>query len=158
MRTNLYRLPSEEALTDAKLNEFIMRHSGECAFRYNRLQEAYETDYPILHEPPKPRWKPDNRIMVNFAKYIVDTMNGFFIGNPIKLLVDGGNEAVEKYVEFLDQYNDQDDNNAELSKICSIFGKGYEMYYVDENGNIGITYLSPLDAFTTITNRPRRDV
>ena len=57
------------------------------------------------------------------------------------------NKAVEKYVDFLDQYNDQDDNNAELSKICSIFGKGYEMYYVDENGNIGITYLSPLDAF-----------
>lgn len=27
------------------------------------------------------------------------------------------------------------------------FGKGYEMYYVDENGNIGIAYLSPLDAF-----------
>lgn len=147
MRTNLYRLPSEETLTDAKLNEFIMRHSGECAFRYSMLQEAYETDYPILHEPLKPKWKPDNRIMVNFAKYIVDTMNGFFIGHPIKLQVDDGNEAVEKYVDFLDQYNDQDDNNAELSKICSIFGKGYEMYYVDENGNIGITYLSPLDAF-----------
>ena len=88
MQTNLYRLPSEETLTDAKLNEFIMRHSGECAFRYSRLQEAYETDYPILHEPLKPKWKPDNRIMVNFAKYIVDTMNGFFIGHPIKLLVD----------------------------------------------------------------------
>ena len=82
MRTNLYRLPSEETLTDAKLNEFIMRHSGECAFRYSRLQEAYETEYPILHEPLKPKWKPDNRIMVNFAKYIVDTMNGFFIGHP----------------------------------------------------------------------------
>lgn len=123
MRTNLYRLPSEETLTDAKLNEFIMRHSGECAFRYSMLQEAYETDYPILHEPLKPKWKPDNRIMVNFAKYIVDTMNGFFIGHPIKLQVDDGNEAVEKYVDFLDQYNDQDDNNAELSKICSIFGK-----------------------------------
>lgn len=147
MWTNLYRLPSEETLTDAKLNEFIIRHSGECAFRYSRLQEAYETEYPILHEPLKPKWKPDNRIMVNFAKYIVDTMNGFFIGHPIKLQVDDGNEAVEKYVDFLDQYNDQDDNNAELSKICSIFGKGYEMYYVDENGNIGITYLSPLDAF-----------
>ena len=128
MRTNLYRLPSEETLTDAKLNEFIMRHSGECAFRYSMLQEAYETDYPILHEPLKPKWKPDNRIMVNFAKYIVDTMNGFFIGHPIKLQVDDGNEAVEKYVDFLDQYNDQDDNNAELSKICSIFGKGGQLW------------------------------
>ena len=38
--------------------------------------------------------------------------------------VDNGNEAVAKYVEFLDQYNAQDDNNAELSKISSIFGMG----------------------------------
>ena len=84
---------------------------------------------------------------MNFAKYIVDTMNGFFIGNPIKLNVDDGNETIKRYVELLDQYNDQDDNNAELSKICSIYGHGYEMYYVDELGNIGITYLDPREAF-----------
>ena len=84
---------------------------------------------------------------MNFAKYIVDTMNGFFIGNSIKLNVDDGNETIKRYVELLDQYNDQDDNNAELSKICSIYGHGYEMYYVDEIGNIGITYLDPREAF-----------
>lgn len=144
---NLYRLPSEEELTDHKLNEFIARHAAECTFRYKRLQDAYETEYPIFLEPAKPMWKPDNRIAVNFAKYIVDTMNGFFIGHPIKLQVDDDDEAVKNYVELLDQYNDQDDNNAELSKICSIFGKGYEMYYVDEESNICITYLSPMDAF-----------
>lgn len=144
---NIYRLPAEEELSDAKLSIFIARHAAECTFRYEHLKDAYNTDYRILHGSPKPKWKPDNRIAVNFAKYIVDTMNGFFIGNPIKLAVDEGNDAVNKYVEFLDQYNDQDDNNAELSKICSIYGKGYEMYYVDELGNIGITYLSPLDAF-----------
>lgn len=143
----MYRLASDEELTDAKLGEFLRRHNAERMFRYKRLLDAYKTDYPILHEPNKPKWKPDNRIAVNFAKYIVDTMNGFFIGNPIKLIVDEGNDNVEKYMEFLDQYNDQDDNNAELSKICSIFGKGYEMYYVDQLGNIGITYLSPMDAF-----------
>lgn len=147
MENNLYRLPAEEELTDGKLSEFIAQHDKECTVRYEKLREAYETDFPIFHMPAKPKYKPDNRIAVNFAKYIVDTMNGFFIGNPIKLTVDDGNEAVKKYVELLDQYNDQDDNNAELSKICSIYGRGYEMYYVDELGNIGITYLSPMDAF-----------
>ena len=143
----MYRLPADEELTDDKLCQFLQQHAVEATFRYKRLMNAYKTDYQILYEPDKPKWKPDNRIAVNFAKYIVDTMNGFFIGHPIKIAVDEGNEEVEKYVEFLDQYNDQDDNNAELSKICSIFGKGYEMYYVDEIGNIGITYLSPTDAF-----------
>lgn len=143
----LYRLPAEEELTDGRLAEFIAKHAAECAFRYENLGRAYETDFPIFHEPKKPKYKPDNRIAVNFAKYIVDTMNGFFIGNPIKLTVDDENETIKKYVELLDQYNDQDDNNAELSKICSIYGHGYEMYYVDELGNIGITYLDPREAF-----------
>ena len=144
----LFRLPSEEDLTDNKLNEFIAKHNAECAFRFKHLKDAYETDYQIFHQKPKPDYKPDNRIAVNFAKYMVDTFNGYFIGNPIKISVDGdaaGN--IKKYVELLDQYNDQDDNNAELSKICCIYGKGYEMYYVDELGNIGITYLTPFDAF-----------
>lgn len=147
MRKEIYRISSDEELTDAKLSQFIMRHAAEVTFRYKPLEDAYQTDYPIFHEKPKPEWKPDNRIAVNFAKYIVDTMNGYFIGNPIKIIVDDGEEAIEDYVEFLDQYNDQDDNNAELSKICSIFGKGYEMYYNDDAGNVGIVYLDPMEAF-----------
>lgn len=147
MRKEIYRISPDEELTDAKLSRFIARHAAESTFRYKQLQDAYETDFPIFHENPKPEWKPDNRIAVNFAKYIVDTMNGYFIGNPIKIIVDDGEEAIEDYVEFLDQYNDQDDNNAELSKICSIFGKGYEMYYNDDAGNVGIVYLDPMEAF-----------
>lgn len=147
MRKEIYRISPDEELTDAKLSRFIARHAAESTFRYKQLQDAYETDFPIFHEKPKPEWKPDNRIAVNFAKYIVDTMNGYFIGNPIKITVDGGEETIEKYIEFLDQYNDQDDNNAELSKICSIYGKGYEMYYNDEEGNVGIIYLDPTEAF-----------
>lgn len=147
MRKEIYRISPDEELTDAKLSRFIARHAAESMFRYKQLQDAYETDFPIFQKKPKPEWKPDNRIAVNFAKYIVDTMNGYFIGNPIKIIVDGGEETIEKYIEFLDQYNDQDDNNAELSKICSIYGKGYEMYYNDEDGNVGIIYLDPTEAF-----------
>lgn len=36
----LFRLPSEEKLTDDKLNEFITKHSAECAFRFKRLKDA----------------------------------------------------------------------------------------------------------------------
>lgn len=78
----LFRLPSEEELTDNKLNEFIAKHNAECAFRFKHLKDAYETDYQIFHQKPKPDYKPDNRIAVNFAKYMVDTFNGYFIGNP----------------------------------------------------------------------------
>lgn len=153
----MFRLPSDEELTPEKLGKFLWKHNAEIAFRYQRLFNAYMTDYPIFRQVPKPDWKPDNRIAVNFAKYIVDTMNGFFIGIPIKITSE--DEKVNNYVEMLDQYNDQDDNNSELSKLCDIFGKGYEMYYTDDEANICITYVSPMDAFMiyddSVLERPR---
>lgn len=153
----MFRLSNDEELDIQTLSEFISDHDYWVAKRYKPLMDAYMNKYPIFYMPPKPEFKPDKRIAVNFAKYITDTMNGFFLGIPIK--VGSDDPSVAEYVEFLDQYNDQDDNNSELSKICSIYGKGYEMYYVDELGNIGITYLSPEEAFMiyddSILERPR---
>lgn len=141
----MFRLPSDTVMTPELLSEYIEKHKRIVSSRYIKLKKAYENDYDIFHQEDKAKYKPDNRISVNFAKYITDTFNGFFIGNPVKIMSDSAD--VNEYIQYLDSYNDQDDNNAELSKICSIYGKGYEMYFVDEEGNIGITYLDPTEAF-----------
>ena len=141
----MFRLPREVDLTTEILDDFIAKHKREVTQKYKPLYDAYTSDHAILHQKPKPAYKPDNRIVVNFPKYIVDTMNGFFIGNPIKITAE--DDAVSDFVEYIDRYNGQDDNNSELSKLCSIFGKAYEMYFVDEDGELCITYLSPMDAF-----------
>lgn len=141
----MYRIPKDTEMTLTLLAQFLDEHRREVGDRYQKLLDAYMSDHDILHGPAKEKYKPDNRIVVNFPKYIVDTMNGFFIGNPVKTVAD--DQKVSEYVEYLDQYNDQDDNNAELSKTCSIFGKGYEMYFTDEEAELCITYLSPIEAF-----------
>ena len=141
----MFRLARDTEMTLTLLSEFLTKHAHEVKNRYEPLYNAYTSDHEILHDPAKPKYKPDNRVVVNFPKYIVDTMNGFFIGNPIKIIAE--DEAVADYVEYLDRYNDQDDNNAELAKICSIYGKGHEMYYTDEESELCITYLDPKEAF-----------
>lgn len=145
MMGGVFVIPDGTELTGELLMDYINCHSQLVESKYKQLKKAYENDYEILHIPKKPDYKPDNRIPVNFARYIVDTMNGFFMGIPVKVTSDV--PAAGNYVNLLDQYNDQDDNNAELSKICDIYGHGYEMYYVDEEGEIGITYLSPMEGF-----------
>ena len=82
----LFRLPSEEELTDNKLNEFIAKHNAECAFRFKHLKDAYETDYQIFHQKPKPNYKPDNRIAVNFAKYMVIHLTDILSGIQLRYL------------------------------------------------------------------------
>lgn len=152
----MFILPKDTEITLDLLQEFIDEHKQEVANRFQKLKDAYESKHDILSAAKKPKYKPDNRIVVNFPKYIVDTLNGFFIGNPIKSVAD--DKAVSDYVEHLDQYNDQDDNNAELSKLCDIFGKGYEVYYTDEEAELCITYCSPMEAFMifddSIAQRP----
>lgn len=152
----MFRLPKGTEITLELLQEFIDEHKREVESRHKKLQAAYESDHDILHLPKKAKYKPDNRIVVNFPKYIVDTFNGFFIGNPVKTVAE--DDAVAEFVEHIERYNDQDDNNSELSKICSIHGKGFEMYYTDEETELCITHLSPLEAFMiyddSIVERP----
>ena len=152
----MIRIPKESEMTLSLLQELLAEHRQEAEKRYKRLSDYYIGKHDILTAKAKPQYKPDNRIVVNFPKYIVDTFNGFFIGNPIKVVAK--DEAVSDFVEYIEKYNDQDNNNSELSKICSIYGKGYEMYYTDEDSELCITYLSPREAFMiydeSIVERP----
>lgn len=141
----IFKMSAKKALNEKTLSEFINKHAVYAAANLDPLKKAYETKYAILEQPPKPKYKPDNRIAVNFAKYITDTFGGFFMGIPVKTF--SSDEKVSEYIQYVEKYNDQDDNNAELSKLCDIYGRGYEVYYVDEAGEIGITYLSPREAF-----------
>ena len=145
MSNIVFKVKAGTVMTPMLLAEYIGKHKQLVNNKYEKLQNAYENKYDIYEQEKKPDWKPDNRISVNFAKYIVDTFNGFFCGIPIK--TDSDNEKTAAYLEFLDQYNDQDNGNAELSKIIDIHGAGHEMYYVDSEGEIGIIYLSPMESF-----------
>lgn len=137
------------------IQETIAEHK-EYIEGYKELQDFYLGNHAILKQTAKAQYKPDNRLVVNFAKYIVDTFNGYFIGNPVSMFHE--NKTVNDYLAYVDGYNDQADNNAELSKICSIYGHGFELVFNDENSEIGITYMTPIDGFViydnTIQNKP----
>lgn len=144
-RDSAFRMSPDSELTEIRLSEFIDKHRKLVQNRYIKLKNAYENDYAIYHQKAKEEFKPDNRIGINFAKYITDTMNGYFLGNPIKIDCDDSKTA--DFVNTLNLYNDQDDNNAELSKLADIFGCAYEIYFLDKSGHIGITYVSPIESF-----------
>lgn len=141
----IFRIADDEVLTAPLLAEYIRQHDLLVQSHYKYLDDAYQTDYSIFHQAKKEAYKPDNRLATNFAKYIVDTMNGFFCGIPIK--VTSTDERINEFLQRYDRYNSMDDQNAEIAKTCDIFGSAYEMYYVDEMGEVASTVLSPMNAF-----------
>lgn len=140
----MVRLPKDTELTTELLQKLLDEHKQE-AVTFQQRQDEYESKHEILELPRKPNHKPDNRIVVNFCKYIVDTFNGFFIGIPVKTT--SKNTKAAEFADEIDSYNDQDNKNAELSKIMSIHGKAYEMYFTDEDSELCTAYLSPVEAF-----------
>lgn len=144
-----YTMDADTEFSNKLIHELILEHKKHIR-EYQELQDMYWGNHKIFRQPHKEKYKPDNRLMVNFAKYIVDTFNGYFIGNPVSMTHE--KEEVNNYLAFLDGYNDQADGNAELSKICSIYGNGYELVFNDENSEIGITYMTPIEGFVIYDN------
>lgn len=152
---DLFILPKNTEMTPEILQGFIDSHKARLP-RYNRLKALYESQAPILSLPEKAEYKPDNRLVVNYAKYITDTFNGYFIGIPIK--VSHEDATISDAINAFMVINDMADNDAELSKMMSIYGHAYELVYQDEETNTRCIYNSPLDMFViydnTIEQRP----
>ncbi|REC31338.1 phage portal protein [Enterococcus pseudoavium] len=146
--------PSKE-IDSALLAYYISKHKTEIG-RYEMLWKMYRGRHAIVDAKEKDSYKPDNRIVVNFARYVVETFNGYFMGKPVT--VSHEDPELSKQVNRLMKLNDQDDNNAELSKLVRIYGRAYEFLYQNENTETCITYNSPLDMFMvyddTIAQRP----
>lgn len=151
-----YIIDKEDVIDDDLLETFIMKHKSMVKNRFEPLLAMYQGQHDVLHQVPKPLNKPDNRIVMNFAKYIVDTLNGYFLGIPIKINHDS-EKFTEKLVDVAD-FNNLDDEQYELAKDMSIFGVGYEMLYMDENAKENIMHLNPLECFVIRDNSIRKRI
>lgn len=145
----------EEELTHEQLMEYITEHQGQVP-RYDELWKQYTSRPPILELPDKEEYKPDNRLVANFGKYIVDTFNGYFTGIPVK--VSHEKENVNEAINYFWRYNDMDDTFAELSKITSIYGVSYLYVWQDEEARTRVTYNNPFDMFVVYDNTVARNI
>lgn len=140
--------PRDLDITAEAVQDFIRLHDN---YRLPRLLESH---YMYLGEHEiKVRGinqngicgMPDNRLTVNFPRYIVDTFNGYFIGIPPK--VSNKDIEITKSIQNFVNESDLNDKFAELSKITSIYGHGYAYIYQSAEGTTQMTYNSPLDMF-----------
>ena len=149
-------IDKDDPLNLESLEGFINAHKNLVIKRYNPLLNMYQGKHNILFNEPKPLNKPDNKVVMNFAKYIVDTLNGYFLGIPIKINHDS-EDYINKLTDVAD-YNNIDDEQYELAKDMSIFGVGYEMLYLDEEAVENILHVSPLETFVIRDNSIRKKI
>lgn len=149
----MFRYDRDTELTGEALKEFIALHEVD-KLRYQELLNQYLSRPPIVDRPAKEEdWKPDNRLVANYGKYIVDTFNGFFNGIPMRAShkEDNLNEVIQ---DFWNR-NSIDNVMNELAKTTSIYGRGYLFLYQDENAETNVAYNDPFDMFVIYSDEIR---
>ena len=125
----IYTLPKDTKITAQVIKDAI-DYNEKRRPRFDLLDKYYIGDQAITHRE-KPDILRNNRVMVNHAKYIVDTNVGYLLGNPVDYQVTDGIDIEP----LLDIYKKQtmNDIDSEIAKDCAIFGMQYEYVYADEN-------------------------
>nr|DAR39507.1 MAG TPA: PORTAL PROTEIN [Caudoviricetes sp.] len=139
----MYRTDKEE-LSIEDIQKFIKKHKAE-SIRYIKLQKYYEGKHDILDHTSRDG-QPNNKIVNPYPKYITDMLVGYFVGQPISYTSKEEDGLLEDLQAIFD-YSDEQEENLELAKICSVKGKAYELLYRDEDARIRFNEFGPDQMF-----------
>lgn len=139
--TKEFYLPVETEITDELVTKLIKLHEEDCE-RYITLEDYYRGKAKI-YDRSKEDYKANNKLALDYPSYIVDILLGLFVGKPISYTVAEENKELMEGLQEVFDLNDEQDENAEIAKICGIKGRGYEIVYLDEEGGVRFNEVQP---------------
>lgn len=142
-----------DMITGEELYDFVMEHQVTTD-KYRVYKEMYESNPEVLSLPIKESYKPDNRVVVNFAKKVVDTFNGFSSSKPIKLTHE--NKSINERINDFWKSSNMDSDYSDLSKTADINGISYLYLYQNEDSETRMTIIEPTNAFVIFDDSIRK--
>ena len=126
--------------------------------KLNKLFDYYSGKHEILSKKNRVEGKADAKIVSGYAEYITTIATAYFLGKNISYVVD---EDKKKKFEKLREYlatEEEQQSNFELALNCSIFGKAYELIYIDEFKQLKFKALDTRDVFVLKDNSINQNI
>lgn len=114
-------------LTEAKLKSILTSFYMNEKPKLEKYYNYYVGKQDILNKHYADSSKPCNRVVVNFCNQIVQQYLGFNIGIPVTYEVD-------QEIQDILNYNDVTDKDNLLLRNALIYGKSFELNYLDNEG------------------------
>lgn len=142
-------------LTKSDLSFLVAYHKNELQEKYDLLYRYYRGHHDgIAKKPLKAKFKPDNRIVMNYPKNIVRSFTGYTSSIPANIdIVDGENsqsgaiKAIDEQVKEFCSLNDISKLIAHETKFASIYGRGLALVYQDNLAQTRVVALDPTEGF-----------
>lgn len=114
--------------------------------KLQKLYDYYNGKHEILNKKDRTTDKVDAKVVSGYASYITTIATAYFLGKNISYKADENNKEFDKLKEYLATEEEQK-CNFELALNCSIFGKAYELIYIDNLKEIRQKALDTRDVF-----------
>jgi len=118
-----------------QLDRFINRHKSSQVNRLKALKRYYLADNDIRYKEPKSdKTAADNRIASDFARYITIFEQSYMLGKPV-VYKNASDKTLQEEVDDFSKQNNESYHNVLIKTDLSIYGRAYELLYVDGDEN-----------------------
>lgn len=130
---------------DGPTLEHLIKDKLLANVRLGKLHRYYKGNHDILQRwYPEHLAKPNNRIVVNYCKLVVDFLSAYLVGVPVEYV-----GASSQLTQLLEANYDSEVMMGAVTDV-NIFGFGVELYYVDEEGELHYDSVSPLESILVL--------
>lgn len=153
-----YEGTSIELLQDkAQISEFIQHHIDAQLPRLKMLNNYYEgLNFNIIRSQRRiENHLADNRASHDFASYIADFINGYFLGTGVQVQSD--DESTQETLDGLHEINDIDSHNRSIGLDLSVYGRAYEYVIRNEKDEVRLYKSDARNTFIVYDNTIEQD-
>lgn len=141
-------------LTMQKIIEFIQKFNQYERPRLDRYFNYYDGKQAILRKTVSDKTKPCNRIVTNFCYNIVNNYQGYLTGNDITYT---SPQDISNIVDIL-SYNDVRTEDNEFLRQALIYGRAFEVNYIDEDMKQRFKVLDSRECIPIYQNNLNQDL
>lgn len=141
-----------QAMDAALVTKIIQRWRTEEHPSLCRYFDYYMGNQAILRKHYKDPSKPCNHIVTNYCDNIVNNYTGYITGLPVTYKSQADMTEVQEVL----RYNDVKTKDSELLRLALIYGKAYELHYIDEDGMERFDVLDTRDGIPVYDNTVER--
>ena len=147
----VYEISVNEKLTTEKLGDIIADYLTNRVQRMVKLEKYFLGKNDINQRVMADPLKPNNKIANGYANNIVNTITGYFMGNPVAYQF-RTEDANEELFRNILKNNNENRENSSLAQDASVFGFGAEIVYINEKAEISFDRMNPIGTIMIVDN------
>lgn len=150
----MYQIDRNEELTPLRLGKILADFQTAKLPELQKYYNYYKGKQAITMKQATDTGKPCNIVVVNYCYNIVQNYLGYLTGIEIGYDNDG---RFEDIIDVL-KYNDVKQEDSELLRNALIFGRAFEINYIDEDGKQRFRTLDPRECIPVYDNTLNNDL